>query len=267
MSFLTAKKQLPPSVKYKVHGSCRFVFKDGTPLASVPHTTNFYSNKLNEFVNEFIEKISVKIQSDEEVLMSSLVFEYSFILLPSGRAATTSRKRDDILNKKSVLQIINNDNNCFWYGLICLLNPTNRSIRDKRNTQARIKPAMELCKKCKLNWNEPISFLHLPLIEEKLDCNIYVIDLNNIPFLDSNINIWNNLMYKSENKNKNQYYFLYDNIEEHYDCIINIKGFLATDYYCNNCLRCFQHKNAFDKHECNLGCLPKNIKKNQTIKC
>ena len=66
--------------------------------------------------------------------MSSLVFEYSFILLPSGRAATTSRKRDDILNKKSVLQIINNDNNCFWYGLICLLNPTNRNIRDKRNT-------------------------------------------------------------------------------------------------------------------------------------
>ena len=78
--------------------------------------------------------------------MSSLVFEYSFLIIPSGRAASTSRERNDILNKKSVLQIINNDNNCFWYGLICVLNPINRSIRDKRNTQARIKPAMELCK-------------------------------------------------------------------------------------------------------------------------
>ena len=35
--------------------------------------------KHTEFVNEFIEKISIKIQSDEEVKMSSLVFEYSFV--------------------------------------------------------------------------------------------------------------------------------------------------------------------------------------------
>ena len=87
--------------------------------------------------------------------MGSLNFEYSFIMQPSGGAATTSRAREDILNKRAVLRIVNDDNNCFWYGLSCLTNPTNRAIRDKRNTQARAKVASELCKKCNLPWNEP----------------------------------------------------------------------------------------------------------------
>jgi hypothetical protein len=58
-----------------------------------------------------------------------------------------SRERESILNKKSVLRIRNDDNNCFWYAMACLMNPSNRAIRDPRNVLARQKAAMEICKK------------------------------------------------------------------------------------------------------------------------
>ena len=70
-----------------------------------------------------------------------------------------------------------------------------------------------------------VSFLHIPLVEEKYNCNIYVLDKYNIPMLGSTISLLmsNCIMYKSQNKNKNQCFLLYDEIKQHYDCIIDIK--------------------------------------------
>jgi len=66
-------------------------------------------------------------------------FEYNFIVIPSGGCSTTDRSKDSLSNKRSVLRIENNDNNCFWYALACLMNPNNRAIRDARNTKVREK--------------------------------------------------------------------------------------------------------------------------------
>ena len=112
------------------------------------------------------------------------------------------------MNKRSVLNIINDDKNCFWYALACLMNPSNRAIRDNRNIQARTRAASELCKKCKFSWNQAVSFIQLPLIEQSFDCNIYIIDLQNIPQLGANIKLWNCLMYKSENRNNQHHCFI-----------------------------------------------------------
>ena len=58
--------------------------------------------------------------------------------MPSGAGcSTTHRDKDALLNKRSVLRIENNDDNCFWYALACLMNPNNRAIRDSRNTKIR----------------------------------------------------------------------------------------------------------------------------------
>ena len=55
-----------------------------------------------------------------------------------GRAsATQDRDRESILNKKSVLRIKNDDNNCFWYALSALVHKNIKNIRDSRNTVAR----------------------------------------------------------------------------------------------------------------------------------
>jgi hypothetical protein len=48
---------------------------------------------------------------------------FKFLEIPSGAGcATESRKREDIYAKKSVVQIVNEDNNCFWYALAVILN-------------------------------------------------------------------------------------------------------------------------------------------------
>jgi hypothetical protein len=71
--------------------------------------------------------------------------------------------------------------------------------------------------------------------------------------LGSNVNIFNLLMYKSENRHREHYFLLYDNINEHYDCITDIKKFLAVRFFCFNCFKGFTHRNDFEKHECDTN--------------
>ena len=76
-----------------------------------------------------------------------------------------------------------------------------------------------------------------------------IMDIANIPILQSIIDVWNVLMYKSADRHKEKYWLLFDN--GHYHAITNIKGFLAVDYFCNTCLECFKQKTTFDNHDCN----------------
>ena len=74
-------------------------------------------------------------------------------------------------------------------------------------------------------------------------------DIDNIPILKSKIDVWNVLMYKSPDKQKEKYWLLFD--KNHYHAITNIKGFLAAKHFCNTCLECFEHKTTFENHDCN----------------
>ena len=97
-----------------------------------------------------------------------------------------------------------------------------------------------------------VSFLHIPLVEEKYNCNIYVLDKYNIPMLGSTISLLmgNCIMYKSQNRNKNQYFLLYDEVNQHYDCIIDIKKFMGVREFCYRCLKGFTHKSCHENHKC-----------------
>ena len=70
-----------------------------------------------------------------------------------------------------------------------------------------------------------MNFLHIPQIEEALDCNIYIVDMDNIPILGSKIDVWNVLMYKTDDRKKEKYWVLFYN--GHYHAITNIKGFFS----------------------------------------
>jgi hypothetical protein len=108
--------------------------------------------------------------------LSSLAFQYNFAIIPKGSGhGTVDRSKNSIFNKQSVLKIVNDDNNCFWYALACLMYPENKSIRDSRNPQARQKVAGDICKKCKLVWNQPTPLISIPFVEDAYDCNIYVV--------------------------------------------------------------------------------------------
>ena len=81
-----------------------------------------------------------------------------------------------------------------------------------------------------------------------MNCNVYMIDMDNIPILVSKIDVYNALMYKSEARRQEHYWLLFDN--NHYHAITNIKGFLSVEYFCSNCLKCFWRKAQFDEHDC-----------------
>ena len=79
------------------------------------------SDNLAEFADALDEAFD--IQSPGLVSDTGSTITYNVSFLPSGGKHTTSRLREDVLNKKSVIKGINNDNNCFWYALAYLINP------------------------------------------------------------------------------------------------------------------------------------------------
>ena len=220
------------------------------PLAS----TSYAYNDVGRWGEHVERQIEASIQSDETIKLSQLKITFHFILHPAGGRtnATQNRDKESILDKKSVVRIVNDDNNCFWYALSISMNKKSRGLRDERNKKLKERVARDLCTKCKLPWDTPVSFLDLPLVEQTFNCNIYVIDLNNVPILGAKIDIWNTIMYKAPNKNKDHHWLLFDN--DHYHLITNISGFLAVNHFCNKCFQCFERKTTYEKHECCSEC-------------
>ena len=197
------------------------------------------------------------------IKLSSLEFEFQFITIPAGGCSgTTDRSLESVMKKTSVRQIVKDDN-CFWYAMSLFLNPKNKTQLDHRYPNTRIKLGKEICAKSRCDWDKPVSFLQLPLVEEKFNCNIYVIDAGDIPTLGSSISLLMNcLMYKSQNRGKEQHYLLYHSDREHYDCITDIKKFLGVREFCPKCFRGFTNKDTFENHTCEECQKPKKV--NQT---
>jgi hypothetical protein len=200
-AYLMARRKAPKESEFKVWGSVSFdwISLEGETSFITKSTVSYDSKNINKFFKNLIDIIG---KNYGYIILSTLKFEFNFTMIPSGSSCgTKDRNIESVLNKKSVIQIVNDDNNCFWYAMSCLLNPKNKQIRDHRNTKARVKTAINTCNKCKCDWDKPVSFLNIPLVEQTYNCNIYVIDMNNIPMLGSSISLMMNcLMYSSENR-------------------------------------------------------------------
>ena len=68
-----------------------------------------------------------------KIKLSSLKFEFNFLLIPAGGARVKDRSLEGVYSKKSVIQIVNDDNNCFWYAMAILMNPKNKSVKESRS--------------------------------------------------------------------------------------------------------------------------------------
>ena len=105
----------------------------------------------------------------ERVDINSLKLQFHFAQIIMGKGCgTTDRDLESVSNKRNVLKIVNDDNNCFWCAMACLTNPGNRTARDSRYPKHRIKLRKDLCNKARCDWDKSVSFLHVPLVEEKL---------------------------------------------------------------------------------------------------
>jgi len=215
-----------------------------------------------EWADHVEKQIETVIQSGDIFLLRQMEIKFNFFMSPAGGKSnsTQDRNRESILNKTSVARIENDDSNCFWYALSRVYHKGNASLKDNRNLRIREKFAKELCHKCKLPWDHEVSFLEIPLVEEALNCNICIMNMDNIPVLGSKIDVWNTLMYRSESRGNEVFWLLFD--KNHYHAITNIKGFLSVDHFCNTCFKCFWRTAQFEGHECSaLGCKKKKQNK------
>ena len=79
-------------------------------------------------------KVYTAIQSDAKIFFSTLKFGFSFLTIPSGSGnATTSREKENVLEKKSVNCIQNKDKNCFWHALAVLVHANHKRIKEIKN--------------------------------------------------------------------------------------------------------------------------------------
>ena len=186
--------------------------------------------------------------------------EFVFTKILSGGAHVESRDKEEIYTKKSVVRIRNNDNSCFWHAMAILLNkdsPNYKKIKERDSTRGKI--AKQLCQSCCMNWDEQVGIDQIPIVEAILKCNIYVIDIDNLPMMATTLTIYESLLYKARyTENYTQCWLLFDN--NHYNVITNPKGFLCIDYFCPKCCGCFHHKNAFESHTCSESTEDKHSK-------
>jgi len=253
-SYKVARREMAYGKKFHVYTYLKFASQKGGDDFEV-RTTKFNGKAYKDMLVQVVDRAIELLQSDHEVLLKDFQITFNFIEIPSGSAsATVSRDKLSILNKTSVNQVINEDNNCFWYALVILIYAKHPQIKQiKMGRKIRTTLAMELCAHCGLEWNKPVSFDEIPLVEEKLICSIMILDIDNIPILNTTSKIYNSLMYKNSYvKSSTQYWLLHDS--DHYHSINNIRGFLAVDYFCHQCLQGFNNKKAFDTHECCDNC-------------
>ena len=98
--------------------SCTFTGRmlDGTEFVT---STSPYQHFKSVF-HDMLKNISKGLEQYDEFDLSTMEISYTFIDIPtgSGNNGTTSRDKLSILNKTSVINIKNNDNNCLWYALV-----------------------------------------------------------------------------------------------------------------------------------------------------
>eukprot|EP00973_Karenia_brevis_P073683 10240597-Karenia_brevis.AAC.1 len=248
-SYKIARREMAYGKKFQVYSYLKFVSRQGGDDFEV-RTTKYTNRAYKDMLFQVANRATELLQSDHEVLLKDFEITFNFIEIPNGGASSVSRDRLSILNKASVNRVVNDDNNCFWYALVMLIHRKHPQIKNiKMGRKIRTTLAMELCAQCGLEWDNPVSFDEIPVVEGKLQCNIIVLDMENIPVLNTTSNIYNTLMYKNNDiKGSSQYWLLHDS--DHYHSINNIKGFLAVDYFCHCCLQGFHHKKAYEEHVC-----------------
>jgi hypothetical protein len=264
--YYEAMKHIKPDKKYKFATTFNITRSDTHETFYVvmdkfeiePHGVNktftkWYYQALLSLENIFNKYPNLKDMKAE--------FVFTEILSGSGKRATEDKDRESIYNKTSVNKIINDDNSCFWHSLAVSLNkdhPKYSDIRKGRNIRTSL--AKELCNQCCMKWDTPVSVDEIPIVEAFLKLNIYVLDIENLPMLNTTLNIYDSMIYKSKYEaNFKQCWLLMDG--DHYNVINNIKGFLAVDYFCHKCLSCIHHKEVYDTHKCHDETGPETKKK------
>ena len=125
-SYVIARREIPKNEEFKLYASLTgtgYGYSIGEFKINIT-TSTFNSKELNKFLDDFIDRINSMIQSDAKIDLSTVKFIYNFAIIPSGGGVGTKcREIEAILETKSVVEIVNDDNNCFgivWQSYLTL---------------------------------------------------------------------------------------------------------------------------------------------------
>jgi hypothetical protein len=186
-SYKVARREMPSPKKFQVYAYLKFPSQQGGDDFEA-RTVRFSQGDAKDMLVQIVNRTMDLLQSDHEVLLKDFQITFNFIEIPEGGAACVLRDEMSILNKKSVNRVTNNDNNCFWYALVMLIFVKHPQIKQiKMGRKIRETLAKELCYKCDMEWDKPVSFDEIPTVEKKLQFNIMILDMENIPILKYNL--------------------------------------------------------------------------------
>ena len=107
-----------------------YKFEAGITIKTDERTADAYgvcknhtdSVEFNKRLKALVARVEILMQSlDIEILIDFMLY-LKFIEIPSGGAmhTTQDRSKSSIFSKKSVIRIVNDDNNCCWRALAVL---------------------------------------------------------------------------------------------------------------------------------------------------
>ena len=201
---------------------------------------SFDEKHISNMIDTLIDKIEGVSTNYQDTSINKTSIEYGFIDTPSGGCYVEDEKLNDILSRKSVMPVRNSDNNCFWY---CMLYLQSDDANVKRwDTRPKNKNnAQQICESCNLKWDEKVSMDQIPIIEEALKTNIYILNIRDLPMFSKDMHLYNSLMYMNNDQvYDQQYWLLYDDVHEHFHVITNIKNFFRLSIFVINVL---EHSN------------------------
>ena len=241
--------------------SCTIGFKvksedDEDEERIVYQRSKLYDKKdFGRFLVEFVKSIEQTAQSNVYMDFADAELDYGFITIPAGGRYIEDDSLEPILKRKSVARIFNTDDNCFWHAIRMSLDVCNNKLtklmsRHDYKKPNNLKRAESLCNETGLVFNKPIALDEIAIVEDKLQINIFVLNMRDLPITNIPINLFEYLMYKNhKNYNGSKIWLLYDDVNEHYHMITTIRNFMGSKYFCEDCFQCFKCENTYDKHK------------------
>ncbi|VDI83436.1 Hypothetical predicted protein [Mytilus galloprovincialis] len=179
----------------------------------------------------FMDQMERLLNSAEELNLEEVIFEVTII--PNKRGKGKALKILDVINKRSIIKIKNDDTICLSRAIVTSL-ASNKLLENFTNSQLKhIKEGRPLQKRVAEDLHEQSgveikeegnNLDDLKAFENYLNIRIIVFTSNSTEYI----------VYNGNEEYNEQIYLYYH--DEHFDTITNITGFLAKRRFCKVCL-------------------------------
>ncbi|VDI62247.1 Hypothetical predicted protein [Mytilus galloprovincialis] len=195
----------------------------------------------------FMDQMERLLNSAEELNLEEVIFEVTVI--PNRKGKGKALKILDVTNKRSIIQIKNDDTICLSRAIVTSL-ASNKLLKDFTDSQLKhINEGRPLQKRVAEDLHEQSgveikeegnNLDDLKAFENYLNIRIIVFTSNSTEYI----------LYNGNEEYNEQIYLYYH--DEHFDTITNITGFLAKRRFCKVCLIGYTEQHTCkDKHSNN----------------